>query len=99
MDLLNETEADGIICDDELTPAQLNNLERELSCKVIDRTLLILDIFAGRAVSSEGKLQVELAQLKYRRRGLWDCAIPCPALAAGSAPEDREKKSWRWTGV
>lgn len=66
LDLLNETEADGIICDDELTPAQLNNLERELSCKVIDRTLLILDIFAGRAVSSEGKLQVELAQLKYR---------------------------------
>lgn len=66
LDLLNETEADGVICDDELTPAQLNNLERELSCKVIDRTLLILDIFAGRAVSSEGKLQVELAQLKYR---------------------------------
>ena len=63
---LEELLDDGIICDDELTPAQLNNLERELSCKVIDRTLLILDIFAGRAVSSEGKLQVELAQLKYR---------------------------------
>lgn len=65
-ELLAETEADGVICDDELTPAQLNNLERELDCKVIDRTLLILDIFAGRAVSSEGKIQVELAQLKYR---------------------------------
>lgn len=58
--------ATGIICDDELSPAQLNNLERELDCKVMDRTLLILDIFAGRAVTSEGKIQVELAQLRYR---------------------------------
>ena len=59
-------DATGIICDDELSPAQMNNLERELECKVMDRTLLILDIFAGRAVSSEGKIQVELAQLRYR---------------------------------
>ncbi|MCD8153373.1 MAG: GTPase HflX [Clostridiales bacterium] len=59
-------EADGIICDDELSPAQFNNLERELSCKVLDRTLLILDIFAKRAVTREGKIQVELAQLRYR---------------------------------
>ena len=64
--LLEATEANGIVCDDELSPAQLNNLERELGCKVMDRTLLILDIFAGRATSSEGKIQVELAQLKYR---------------------------------
>ncbi len=65
-EILWETEATGIVCDDELTSVQLHNLERELECKVIDRTLLILDIFAARAVSSEGKIQVELAQLKYR---------------------------------
>lgn len=64
--LLLALDATGIICDDELSPAQLNNLERELECKVMDRTLLILDIFAGRAVTSEGKIQVELAQLRYR---------------------------------
>lgn len=65
-DLRWETDATGIICDDELTSAQLGNLEEELSCKIIDRTLLILDIFAARAVSGEGKIQVELAQLRYR---------------------------------
>lgn len=65
-DLIWETDATGIICDDELTSAQIGNLEEELSCKVIDRTLLILDIFAARAVSGEGKIQVELAQLRYR---------------------------------
>lgn len=65
-EMLWETEATGIVCDDELSSVQLHNLERELECKVVDRTLLILDIFAARAVSSEGKIQVELAQLKYR---------------------------------
>ena len=65
-DLIWETDATGIICDDDLTSAQLGNLEEELSCKIIDRTLLILDIFAARAVSGEGKIQVELAQLRYR---------------------------------
>lgn len=65
-DLIWETDATGIICDDELTSAQLGNLEEELSCKIIDRTLLILDIFAARAVSGERKIQVELAQLRYR---------------------------------
>lgn len=65
-DLIWETDATGIICDDELTSAQLGNLKEELSCKIIDRTLLILDIFAARAVSGEGKIQVELAQLRYR---------------------------------
>lgn len=59
-------DATGIICDDELSPAQLRNLEQELECKVMDRTLLILDIFASRAITSEGKIQVELAQLQYR---------------------------------
>ena len=65
-EMLATTGATGIVCDDELSPAQLNNLERELDCKVMDRTLLILDIFARRAVSSEGKIQVELAQFRYR---------------------------------
>ena len=64
--LLAAYDANGVICDDELSPAQMNNLERELDCKVMDRTLLILDIFAGRATTSEGKIQVELAQLRYR---------------------------------
>lgn len=65
-ELLWETEATGIICDDELSSTQLGNLEEELDCKVLDRMLLILDIFAARAVSGEGKIQVELAQLRYR---------------------------------
>ena len=65
-ELIRETKATGVICDDELSPAQLNNLEMELNIKVMDRTLIILDIFANRATTSEGKIQVELAQLKYR---------------------------------
>lgn len=65
-EMIWETDATGIVCDDELSSAQLGNLEQELECKVMDRTLLILDIFAARAVSSEGKIQVELAQLRYR---------------------------------
>ena len=63
-------EADGIICDDELSPAQLANLQEELDCKVMDRTLVILDIFASRARTTEGKIQVELAQLRYRQSRL-----------------------------
>lgn len=65
-DLIWETEADAIVCDDELSPAQYKNLEDELDVNVMDRTLIILDIFAGRAKSAEGKIQVELAQLRYR---------------------------------
>lgn len=64
--LLEVLDATGIICDDELSPAQMNNLEQELGTKVMDRTLVILDIFAARAKTSEGKIQVELAQLRYR---------------------------------
>lgn len=63
--LASETEADLFIFDDELTAMQARNLERELGTRVIDRTTLILDIFARRAQSREGVLQVELAQLKY----------------------------------
>lgn len=61
-----ETEATGIVCDDELSPAQLRNLEEALDTKVMDRTMVILDIFARHATTREGKIQVELAQLKYR---------------------------------
>ena len=64
--LLAATGATGIVCDDELSPAQMKNLESILATKVMDRTLIILDIFATRATTSEGKIQVELAQLKYR---------------------------------
>ncbi len=62
----SELNADLFIFDDELNAVQLRNLEQILGCRVIDRTTLILDIFAARAASREGKLQVELAQLKYR---------------------------------
>lgn len=65
-DMIWEREATGVICDDELSPAQLKNLEDALQTKVMDRTMVILDIFAGRARTREGKIQVELAQLKYR---------------------------------
>lgn len=64
--MTSQLEATGIICDDELTPAQMANLEDALNAKVMDRTLLILDIFAQRASTREGKIQVELAQLRYR---------------------------------
>ena len=64
--LIEELEANVLIFDDELSGAQLRNIENQTGIKVVDRTTLILDIFAQRAMSSEGKLQVELAQLKYR---------------------------------
>lgn len=65
-DILWQTEADAVVCDDELSPAQISNLQEELQTKIIDRTVMILDIFAAHARTSEGKLQVELAQLRYR---------------------------------
>lgn len=65
-ELVMTCQATGIICDDELTPSQMNNLERELNIKIMDRTMIILDIFAARASTREGQLQVELAQLRYR---------------------------------
>lgn len=81
--LLWETEATGIICDDELSPAQMNNLQYELDCKVMDRTLLILDIFARHATSREGKLQVELAQLRYRAARLTGLGNSLSRLGGG----------------
>lgn len=65
-EMIQITGATGIVCDDELTPSQMNNLERELNTKIMDRTMVILDIFAARASTREGKIQVELAQLRYR---------------------------------
>ena len=64
--LVTETAATGVICDDELSPAQQRNLEEALQVKVIDRTIVILNIFAKHATTREGKIQVELAQLKFR---------------------------------
>lgn len=82
-DLLWELEATGIICDDELSPAQMRNLQDELNVKVMDRTLLILDIFAARASTSEGKIQVELAQLKYRQTRLTGFGTAMSRLGGG----------------
>lgn len=65
-ELVRRYHADTVVCDDELSPAQFHNLQEILDVKVIDRTVMILDIFAKRASTSEGKLQVELAQLRYR---------------------------------
>ena len=74
---------DTVICDDELSPAQNYNLEEALDVKVIDRTVLILDIFAKRASTSEGKLQVELAQLRYRASHLIGGRSGLSRLGAG----------------
>lgn len=71
---VTENEVDLVIFDDELTPSQQRNLEKELKCKVLDRTLLILDIFASRATTAYAKTQVELAQYQYllpRLTGMW----------------------------
>lgn len=81
--LIYAMDATGIICDDELSPAQFNNLERELECKIMDRTLLILDIFAAHAVTSEGKIQVELAQLRYRAARLSGLGSSLSRLGGG----------------
>jgi GTP-binding protein HflX len=72
--LVKESDATVVACDDELTPRQQRNLEKEIDLPVVDRTAVILDIFADHAHTAEGKLQVELAQLEYnlaRMRGLW----------------------------
>ena len=82
-DLIWETEATGIICDDELSPIQLGNMEDVLDTKVMDRTLIILDIFAGRASTNEGKIQVELAQLKYRQSRLTGLGKSLSRLGGG----------------
>nr|WP_296266041.1 GTPase HflX [uncultured Merdimonas sp.] len=82
-DLLWESDATGIVCDDELSPVQMKNLQDELDTKVMDRTLIILDIFASRASTSEGKIQVELAQLKYRQTRLTGFGTSLSRLGGG----------------
>lgn len=81
--MINELGATGIVCDDELSPAQLKNLEEALDTKVMDRTLVILDIFAARASTNEGKIQVELAQLKYRMSRLTGLGNSLSRLGGG----------------
>ena len=76
-------DATGIVCDDELTPSQMKNLERELELKIMDRTMVILDIFASRARTSEGKIQVELAQLRYRASRLTGLGTSMSRLGGG----------------
>lgn len=73
--LISMTKAELVIFDNELSPAQIRNLEEETSCKIVDRSELILDIFANRAATAQAKLQVEIAQLEYtypRLRAMWD---------------------------
>ncbi len=81
--MVQAMDATGIVCDDELSPAQLRNLEKMLDTKVMDRTIVILDIFAGRAMSGEGKIQVELAQLKYRLSRLTGLGASMSRLGGG----------------
>lgn len=82
-ELVRKLDATGIICDDELSPAQLRNLEDVLDTKIMDRTMVILDIFAARANTSEGKLQVEMAQLKYRMTRLSGLGTTLSRLGGG----------------
>ncbi|MCI8639044.1 MAG: GTPase HflX [Coprococcus sp.] len=82
-ELLWELDAAGVVCDDELSPAQMANLSEALDTKVMDRTLVILDIFAGRAATREGKIQVELAQLKYRQTQLTGAGKALSRLGGG----------------
>jgi len=81
--LVEETEATGVVCDDELSPAQYKNLEDLLDCKVMDRTMVILDIFASHATTNEGKIQVELAQLRYRLMRLSGRGVSMSRLGGG----------------
>lgn len=82
-ELVMEKEATSVVCDDELSPAQLKNLEEALEVKVIDRTVMILDIFAKHATTREGKIQVELAQLKYRSSRLVGLGSSLSRLGGG----------------
>ena len=90
-----ETEATGIICDDELSPAQLRNMEEALETKVMDRTMVILDIFASRANTKEGKIQVELAQLRFLAVRLAGMRKSLSRLEGGLEPGGLGRRSWR----
>lgn len=82
-ELIARTDADGIAADDELSPAQMKNLKAALGVKVMDRTMIILDIFAKHAVTAEGKIQVELAQLRYTAAHLTGLRASLSRLGGG----------------
>jgi len=82
-EMMDALEADAVLCDDELSPSQHRNLADLLDAKVVDRTMLILDIFAGRATTREGKIQVEMAQLKYRATRLTGKGTALSRLGGG----------------
>ena len=96
--VISDVEADFVVFDDELTPAQARNLERSLEVKVLDRTQLILDIFAQRARTKEGKLQVELAQLRYLLPRLAGIGTSLSRLGGGIGTRGPERPSSRWIG-
>ena len=81
--MIDALDATGVVCDDELSPAQNKNMEKMISAKIMDRTMVILDIFARRAISREGKIQVELAQLKYRLSRLAGSGTALSRLGGG----------------
>ena len=91
--------ADMVVFDDELSPVQMRNISDFLEIKVLDRSMLILDIFAMRAKSGEGKLQVELAQLKYRLPRLRGFGVEMSRTGAGIAQEVRVKRVLKVTDV
>ena len=91
--MIFESDATGVVCDDELSPAQLKNLEDALQTIVLDRTVLILDIFAKRATTKEGKLQVEMAQLKYRSTRLVGMGNILSRLGGGIGTRGRREKA------
>ena len=93
--LCQSLNANLVICDDELTAVQIRNLEGILGVRVIDRTTLILDIFSRHAVSKEGKLQVELAQLKYRLPRLTGMGHTLSRLGGGIGTRGLVKRNWK----
>lgn len=98
-DMVERLGATGVVCDDELSPIQMKNLEQELDTKVMDRTMIILDIFAKHATTREGKLQVELAQLKYRSNRLIGMGRVMSRLGGGIGTKVPVRRSSRSTAV
>ena len=80
---VSRLDATCIVCDDELSPSQMRSMSEVLNTRIIDRTMLILDIFASHARSKEGNLQVELAQQRYRLTRLTGAGIAMSRLGGG----------------
>ena len=96
-ELLLGLEADAVAADDELSPAQMKNLSEALGVKIMDRTMIILDIFAQHAVTAEGKLQVELAQLHYTQAHLRRCRHPGTGRAETGARPPRHSRAHQFS--